>query len=319
MTTQIGTAAATIKDDVDAGGSRLRRAPHLGLPRRRTQPHADAPADGMPPSAATPSPRSPVDWELCESGPTDAERTVLLLPGGMCSAGSYAEVMSQHALAQTRLVAATLPGQAGAPSPDDYSVENYARLVTELATKIGADAVVGFSMGADVAVEMVTSGCYTGPVVLLAVSLSPRDEPAFFRAIVRSTSVLGDLPMKVMKAGVGSMVKRIPVPAERQTQLREDFGRNRPRDMRLALQAYLLWLHGHEGRVERLCEAGVPMWIVHAEKKGDGGLTGDERRVLEGCPHARIVTIPGSVFFLPNEIPERIGDIIAEALAAVPS
>src|SRR3954453_8196988 len=102
----------------------------------------------MAASSAAPSPRVAVDWQLRESGPTDARRTVLLLPGGMCSAGSYAELMAQPALAQTRLVAATLPGQAGAPSPDDYSVENYARQVTELATTVGADAVVGFSMGA---------------------------------------------------------------------------------------------------------------------------------------------------------------------------
>jgi pimeloyl-ACP methyl ester carboxylesterase len=180
-----------------------------------------------------------VDWQLRESGPTDAERTALLLPGGMCSAGSYAEVMAQSTLAQTHLVAATLPGQAGAPSPDDYSVEDYARHVTELATRVGADAVVGFSMGAVVAVEMVTSGSYRGPVVLLGVSLSPKDEPAFFRAIIRSTSVLGNLPMKALAAGAASMVKRIPASPERQTQLREDFRRNRPRDMRLGLRAYL--------------------------------------------------------------------------------
>ena len=259
-----------------------------------------------------------VDWQLRESGPTDAERTVLLLPGGMCSAGSYAEVMAQSTLAQTHLVAATLPGQAGAPSPNDYGVEDYARHVTELATRVGADAVVGFSMGAVVAVEMVTSGSYEGPVVLLGVSLSPKDEPAFFRAIIRSTSVLGNLPMKVLAAEAASMVKRIPASPERQTQLREDFRRNRPRDMRLGLRAYLRWLHRHEGRAERLCDAGVPMWIVHAEK-GDGGLTDDERRTLEACPHAHVVTIPGAVFFLPNEIPERIAEIIGEALAVVPS
>ena len=259
-----------------------------------------------------------VDWQLRESGPTDAERTVLLLPGGMCSAGSYAEVMAQSTLAQTHLVAATLPGQAAAPSPDDYSVEDYARHVTELATRVGADAVVGFSMGAVVAVEMVTSGRYRGPVVLLGVSLSPTDEPALFRAMIRSTSVLGNLPMRVLAAGAASMVKRIPASPERQTQLREDFRRNRPRDMRLGLRAYLRWLHRHEGRAERLCDAGVPMWIVHAEK-GDGGLTDDERRTLEACPHAHVVTIPGAVFFLPNEIPERIAEIIGEALAVVPS
>jgi pimeloyl-ACP methyl ester carboxylesterase len=236
----------------------------------------------------------------------------------MCSAGSYAELMAQPVLAQTRLVAATLPGQAGAPSPDDHSVESYARQVADLATTLGADVVVGFSMGAVVAVEMLTAGSFAGPVVLLGVSLSLEDEPRFFRALIRSTGVLHNLPMRVLAAGAGTMVKRIPVSPERRAELREDFRRNRPRDMRLALHAYLRWLHGHEGRTGRLCEAGVPLWVVHAEK-GDGGLTEEERRTLEACPHAHVVTIPGAVFFLPNEIPERVAEIIGEALAAVPS
>src|SRR6266542_984774 len=88
-----------------------------------------------------------VEWQLREAGPASAERTVLLLPGGMCSAGSYAEVVAQPALARTRLVAATLPGQAGAAAVDVYRVEDHARHVAELASKIGADVVVGFSMG----------------------------------------------------------------------------------------------------------------------------------------------------------------------------
>src|SRR5580765_2783475 len=94
------------------------------------------------------------NWQRREAGPLDAEHTVLLLPGGMCSAGPYAEVMAEPALAGTRLVAATLPGHAGAPPPDDYTVENYARLATELVKQVGANVVVGFSMGASVAFEM---------------------------------------------------------------------------------------------------------------------------------------------------------------------
>ena len=59
---------------------------------------------------------SDVDWELREAGPIDAEHTVLLFPGGLCGAGSFAEVMAEPALAGMRLVAATLPGHAGARS-----------------------------------------------------------------------------------------------------------------------------------------------------------------------------------------------------------
>ena len=60
-----------------------------------------------------------VDWQLRESGPADAGHTVLLLPGGLCGAGSYAELMAQPALARTRLIAATLPGHASAPPSGD--------------------------------------------------------------------------------------------------------------------------------------------------------------------------------------------------------
>jgi pimeloyl-ACP methyl ester carboxylesterase len=256
-----------------------------------------------------------IEWELRESGPVDAEHAVLLLPGGMCSAGSYAELMAEPALAGIRLVAATMPGHAGAPPLEDYTYETYAGHTAELATKVGADVVVGFSMGATVAYEMVVSGVFSGPAVLLGVSLSPTAEPAFFRGIARSTRVLGNLPMKVLIAGAGSMVKRIPVPAERQAELRADFRRNNPTDLRLGLRAYLEWLQRYPGRAERLCAAGVPTWVVHAEK-GDGGLSAAERRTLEACPGVHVVTIPGSVFFLPSEVPERVAQIVLEAVAA---
>ena len=256
---------------------------------------------------------STIDWELREAGPLDAEHTVLLLPGGMCSAGSYAELMAEPGLAGMRLVAATLSGHAGTPPPDDYGIENYARLAAELAKKVGADVVVGFSMGASVALEMVVLGGFTGPAVLLGMCLSAEDEPAFFRAIVRLGSVLGSLPAAVLAKGAASMVKRVPVPAERQAELREDFRKNDPQHMRHALREYVRWLQRHERPAERLCLAGVPTWIVHAEK-GDGGLTVDERRTLEACPHVQLVTIPGHVFFMPNEVSNAIADVILEAV-----
>jgi pimeloyl-ACP methyl ester carboxylesterase len=220
--------------------------------------------------------------------------------------------MAEPALAGTRLVAATLPGQAGASPPDDYSVESYARLVTELATKVGADVLVGFSMGACVAVEMVTSGKFTGPVVLLGASLSSKDEPAFFRGIVHLSRVLGSLPCRVLAKGAASMVKRTALSTQRQRELREDFHKSVPQDEMRGLREYVRWLHRDERRAERLCRANVPTWIVHAEK-GDGGLTEDERRTLEACPNTYVVTIPGAVFFLPNEASARIAGVIVEA------
>jgi pimeloyl-ACP methyl ester carboxylesterase len=125
------------------------------------------------------------EWEMVQSDPAGAEQTVLLLPGGMCSARSYAEVMAEPALARTRLLAVTMPGHAGAPPPRDFSTESYARITAELAQSAGVDVVVGFSMGAMVAYEMVVSGAFTGPVVLLGASLSEADEPRFYRPSAR--------------------------------------------------------------------------------------------------------------------------------------
>ena len=254
------------------------------------------------------------EWEIVESGPAGAEQTVLLLPGGMCSARSYAEVMAESTLAGTRLLAVTMPGHAGAPAPRDFSPEGYARVTAELAKTAGVDVVVGFSMGAMVAYEMVVSGAFAGPVVLLGVSLSAADEPGFFRAMIRLGSILGTLPAAVLKMGVASMVKQAALPPERQTQLQADFARNNTRDMRRGLQAYLHWLRRDDDPARRLCEAGVPAWVVHAEK-GDGGLTQHERAILEACPHVRVVSLPGKVFFLPNEVPERVAEVIVQALA----
>ena len=47
--------------------------------------------------------------------------------------------------------------------------------------------------------------------------------------------------------------------------------------------------------------------------KGDGGLTTEERRALMACPNAHLMTIPGAVFLLPNQVPNRIADVIVEA------
>jgi hypothetical protein len=86
--------------------------------------------------------------------------------------------------------------------------------------------------------------------------------------------------------------------------------------MRGALLEYVRWLARDDDRALRFSDAVSQAWVVHAEK-GDGGLTPHERAVLEASPRVRVVTIPGNVFFLPNEVPERIAQVIVEALAAV--
>ena len=60
-------------------------------------------------------------WDLRESGPTDADHTVLLLPGSLCTAAFFEGLMAELRLieAPIRLVAARLPGFGGTPPPED--------------------------------------------------------------------------------------------------------------------------------------------------------------------------------------------------------
>ena len=82
-------------------------------------------------------------WELLIAGPEDADRSVLLLPGGANAARSFDLVMADPALSGVRLVATTLPGMAGAPLTGDVSVPGLARAAGELAKAHRCDVVVG--------------------------------------------------------------------------------------------------------------------------------------------------------------------------------
>ena len=252
-------------------------------------------------------------WERRESGPPDAEHRVLLLPGGMCSAMSYNEVMSQPSLAGVGLVAVTLPGHADAAAPSDFSVEHYARLVGGLAADVGCDVVVGFSMGANVALEMVASRDFTGPVILLAPCFSRADEAVFIRALDRLTPVFGHLPYRAMLAFIGRAVPSSPLPKQRREELVAVLRRNDPKVLRRAIHEYLDYLDRHGSVASRLGDAAVPAWVVH-NQDGDGGITDAERLTLAEFQQITVTTIPGQGFFLPNEEPGLVAETILTAL-----
>jgi pimeloyl-ACP methyl ester carboxylesterase len=255
-----------------------------------------------------------VSWDLRESGPANAGHTVLLLPGGMCTAAQYEELMAEPNLAGVHLVAVTLPGNGGTPAPPDVSIENYARLAAECAADLGCDVAVGHSMGANVALEMAASGGFSGPLVLLAPSFSRQDESKFLRVLDRLSRVLGHLSFAAMLKIISAALKGIPLPPERRNMLATDLRKNDPHVMRRAIHCYLQYLDRHRSVAPRLCEAGVPAWVVHGER-GDGGITDEERRMLEACPRMSVITIPGASYFTPNEEPALVAKLVVEALS----
>ena len=254
-------------------------------------------------------------WDTIQSGPADAEHTVLLLPGGWCTAMSYRELMAEPSLAKVRLVAVTLPGNGGTPAPRDLSMENYARLTAELADRLGCTALVGHSWGANVALEMAGSGAFTGPVVLLAPSFSRRDEAMIIRVVDRLAGVFGWLPFAAMRWMLRFAVKGSPLPADRIAELVTELQKNDAEFMRRGIHRYLQYLDRYGSVASRLCAAAVPAWVVHGQT-GDGGVTDEERRTLRAYPWIRIVTIPGRSFFTPNEEPALVAGLVVAALDA---
>jgi len=255
-------------------------------------------------------------WELLTSGPTDADRSVLLLPGGANAARSFNLVMADPQLSGARLIATTLPGMAGAPLTDDVSIPALSRRAGELAREHGCDVVVGFSHGATVALDMVLSGQFDGPVVLLGISLTTEDEARFFRYVVRASQKVGRWPLATMFRLMPLMARSAKTPESHKKELIEDFKQNRAGDSLRACGEYLDYIAADRDFAAELSTSGCPVWVVHAEK-GDGGLTDAERATLEAAPNVTLVTIPGSVFLLPDEAPQETAAAIASALSRV--
>jgi len=255
-------------------------------------------------------------WELLTAGPRDADRSVLLLPGGANAARSFNLVMAEPALSGVRLVAATLPGMAGAPVSEEVSIPALARRAGELADEHGCDVVAGFSHGATVALEMALSGRFRGPVVLLGISLTTTDESAFFRSVVQVSRKLGSWPMAVLLRLLPLMARSAKTTETHKRELIEDLKQNRAGDSVRVCSEYLDYIGAGGDPAAALAASGNPAWVVHAEK-GDGGLTDAERATLEAAANVTLVTIPGAVFFLPDEAPQRTAEVIATALSQV--
>src|SRR5262245_42359277 len=255
-------------------------------------------------------------WELVETGPAGASTTILLLAGALCSGDFFVELVKQPALGGCRMVGATLPGFAGTPLPADPSVEACAAYGAQLAREVGADVVVGHSLGANHALEMAASGEFTGPVVLLSPSFSAEDE----MKVVRTLNSIGKVPglgaaawslaMKAMPSGLGKMV-----PEEHRAALVADVKRNTAASCRASIGLYIDYLQRRGPLVDRLCGSGVKAWVVFGDHE-EVGLTDDERRGLEACPSVTLVPPLESTHLVMLDQPAQCAEVVRDAVTA---
>jgi pimeloyl-ACP methyl ester carboxylesterase len=253
-------------------------------------------------------------WERLIVGPLNADRSVLLLPGGANAAREFDLVMAEPDLSGVRLVATTLPGIAGAPISAEVSVSDVARRAGKLARENACDVVVGFSYGATIALEMVLSGEFQGPLVLLGLSMTTPDESTFFRYVVRASQKVGRWPMSILFRLMPLMARSAKTSEAHKKELIEDFKQNSAGDAVRVCGEYLDYIAADRDFAAELAASGSHAWVVHVEEKGDGGLTDAERATLEAAPNVTLVTIPGSAFLIPDEEPQRTAAVIAEAL-----
>ena len=249
---------------------------------------------GRGPVADTPAVREHLGWIIHESGQSDAQHAILMVPGGLLPWAFFDDVIAelQRRGEGLRFVATTLPGHAGTPPPDDLSPAAYARSATRLAKDLGCDMVVGHSMGATVAIEMAASGAFSGPMVLLSPALSREDEPGFIWALDRIGRIpgIGALAWGAMTTMIPSGMKGMIPPEHREAWMAE-LKKNDGRSFGAAIHAYGEYLSAQTSLVRRLCESGVKAHIVFGGPK-DTKLKDDERNGLESCPNISLLEWP---------------------------
>jgi pimeloyl-ACP methyl ester carboxylesterase len=269
---------------------------------------------------------APVDhdgWTFREAGPGDASAVGLLLPGALCSAAFYADVLAEPAIADAgvRLVAATPPGFGGNPAPAgfDMSIESYAELVEHEAERLGCDAVVGHSHFANVLIEVAARGRFRGPLVLLSPCFSREDEEKDVRQLDRIARVpgIGALVFRLAPLMMSSSMKG-RLPEARHDELVREMKKGARGPARQLIVRYFDHLDRHGSLVARLVDSGVPAWVVRGDED-EIGLTDSEAAALEAAPSVTTVTIPGARHFSMTDEPAAVARTILSAIVTDPS
>jgi hypothetical protein len=117
---------------------------------------------------------------------------------------------------------------------------------------------------------------FRGPVVLLGISLTTEDEAGFFRNTVRLSQKVGRWPLGLLLRLLPLMVRSVKIPEPHKRELIEDLKQNRAGDAVRVSAEYLDYIAADRDYAAQLAASGSPAWVVHAERKGDGGLTDAE-------------------------------------------
>jgi len=259
---------------------------------------------------------------LRAGGADDPRYRVLCLPGGLCTAPFYDDLLATPALAArgVRASATTVPGFGGVPFPAgfDASPEAHAAHAGNLARDLGCDAVVGHSFGANIALEMVAGGHFGGPLILLAPSFSAEDEMKGLATFNRIGYVPG-LRALVTALMFRSFPKLLEggVPADRVAPLAAEMASSDRADIRTNLRRWYEYVNRYGTLAGRLCRSGVQAEVVFGEDD-EVGLTAAERSALESCPTTRLHSVPDCGHMLMIQKPEWVAELIADAVTAAP-
>ena len=257
-------------------------------------------------------------WDLHTSGPVDADHTVLLLPGGMCTAAFFDDLVKEKRLreAPIRFVAATVPGFGDTRPLEDPTMEKIARLAGELASDLGCDVVVGHSVGANIALEMVAAGEFSGAVGLLEPAFSRKDEFKELAILDRVGRVpaLGYLAWVLSLKTIGSAMKG-EFPPDRHDALVGEMKKSDPGFCRHMIRSYFEYLDRHGSLVSRLCDSGARAVVVFCDRS-KVGLSREERSGLEACPNVTLVDVADSGHMVMTDQPTRTAELILELVSA---
>ena len=250
------------------------------------------------------------DWDIRESGPSDAESTVFLLPAACAPLSSSSRSWTLR-LAPRFASSPQRFRDSGGRHTRPISPSSIASLAGQLAGGVRADIVGGHSLGGNVALEMAARGEFDGPVLLLSPTFSREDEAKDLVCWTpRAVPVVGQLAwLAMLKAIPKAMGKRFP--AERRDALVAGMANNHPRFCRKGVRTYFEYLDAHGSLVPRLCQSGVKSYVVFGDND-EIGLTDEERSGLEACADATLVTVADATHGLIIEQPARIAELILE-------